>query len=135
MAVGSVEEGLFTSLALSADGTMAFTIQGAREREDGRVLFAVTDIASSNGPRALGRLEVEIRDYAPQFPILVWNGDVLVGLGTELVRINVADPAAPASTGRFRLKMSMAAEGLARLDDMLVVGAGEDGALVFELPD
>ena len=73
-------------------------------------------------------------DYAQEFPIVLSGDELILGLGTDVVRIDVTNPERPQIRGRHSLRMTMAVEGLAVMGSFLLVGAAEDGVLVFELP-
>lgn len=68
-----------------------------------------------------------------EFPILFAEEELLIGLGLELITVDVSDPSRLRVGERHRLKMTMEAEGLARRGQFVLVGAAEDGVLVFQM--
>ena len=127
---------MVTRVVLSTDGTRAFTVRGEVE-SNSTLILTLHDLRRRSAPRALGQLEVRLggRPASYDFPILVDGNELLVGAGSDLVRIDISDPHRPTVSSRRHLKMSMAAEGFARQDKYLFVAASEDGMQVFELPN
>ena len=120
---------MVTQLALSPDGTRAFTVRGEIESNT-QVILTVFDIRTS---QTLGRLDVQLEGWAYDFPILTDGDEVLLGAGWDLVRIDVSEPDRPSVRSREHLKMSMEAEGFARQGELLFVAASEGGMQVFKL--
>ena len=126
-----------TRLALSQDGEMAYVIHadlGPGEREArGVVTLTIVDMRAGGSPHIVGRVDFERHD-AYEFPVTASKGEVLVGVGMELVRLDVTDPQRPTVAARYRLKQTMDVAGLALRGKHVYVTAAEDGLLVYELP-
>lgn len=95
--------------------------------------MTTVDVGASDGPRVLGSVTFECDD-ADQFPVWGSTEEVLVGVGTELIRIDVTDARRPVVIARYRLKQTMALEGMAVQRGHVFVTAAEDGLLVYKLP-
>lgn len=121
-------------LAVADDWRTAFVALGEPYSDDGSVWIGVFAIQPDSAPRILGELLIAQPDYAPEFPIVLSGDELILGLGTDVVRIDVTNPERPQIRGRHSLRMTMAIEGLAVMGSFLLVGAAEDGVLVFELP-
>ncbi len=126
-----------TRVALSPDAQMAFVVYadlGPDERlRKGLVRLTTVDVGASDGPRVLGSVTFACDD-ADQFPVWGSTEEVLVGVGTELIRIDVTDARRPVVIARYRLKQTMALEGMAVQRGHVFVTAAEDGLLVYKLP-
>lgn len=126
-----------TRLALSQDGEMAYVIHadlGPGEREArGVATLTIVDMRAGGSPHIVGRVDFERHD-AYEFPVTASKGEVLVGVGMELVRLDVTDPQRPTVAARYRLKQTMDVAGLAVRGKHVYVTAAEDGLLVYELP-
>ncbi len=124
-------------VALSPDGQTAYLVRGdgASERVmHGAATLTVVGLGTGGGPEILGRVEFDRHHFASTFPVVATEGEVFVGVGMDLVRVDVTDPRRPTVAERYRLKQTWSTEGLALRGKYIYVGAGEDGLLVYELP-
>ncbi len=129
---GDDNDDMLTRLALAPDGARAFTLRGYEESEDGTVTVSVFDIRPASSIRRLGTVNVQFVGWAQDYTILGGEDEILIAVGSDVVRIDVSESGKP--TARTRYRTSANIEGLARQGQLIVVAASEDGVQLFELP-
>lgn len=123
--------GALTRVAISPDGARAFTLYGLREEEDTTVTVSVFEIRPSS-VRRVGSLDVPFAGFAQDYTILGGEDEIVIGAGSDIVRIDIRQPASPTIKARYRTSANI--ERLAMQGRLIVVAASEDGMQIFELP-
>jgi len=130
-----IYDDMMTRLALSADGTRAFTVRGLLEWGE-TVTLTAYGLSPRSTPRIFDQLKLEMRGPGPEdFPVITYGNTVLVGAGDVLVEVDAADPQHLTVMSRWHMNISMAANGFALRNHDLFVAAAESGMQVFELPN
>jgi len=121
-----------TRVALSADGRLAFV--SCIDAAAGAGTLTVVDLSEAATPRRLGQLNLE-RPGRAELPLAIdgYHVAILVG-NTDVLIVDAGDPARPAAIARHALPPKVWAEGLAFENQMVFVSAGEDGLLIYRLP-
>jgi hypothetical protein len=120
-----------TRVALSRDGRLAYV--SCIDAATGTGTLTVVDLSEAATPHRLGQLNLE-RPGRAELPVAAdgYHVALLVG-NTDVLIVDVSDPARPEAIARHALPPMIWAEGLAFENQKVFVGAGEDGLLIYRL--